>query len=126
LVDLPGYGFAYAKEEIKDAWDDLVKEYVTTRKGLKRVCMLVDARWGLKPRDEELLYLMDNAQTKFQIVLTKTDVLSPIDLARSATQIQQALKGHRCLVLPMMMVSSQTGAGIPYLRKVLGSLALPS
>jgi GTP-binding protein EngB required for normal cell division len=24
LVDLPGYGFAYAKEEIKDAWDDLV------------------------------------------------------------------------------------------------------
>ncbi|CAM6047600.1 unnamed protein product, partial [Sphagnum compactum] len=122
LVDLPGYGFAYAKEEIKDAWDDLVKEYVTTRKGLKRVCMLVDARWGLKPRDEELLYLMDNAQTKFQIVLTKTDVLSPIDLARSATQIQQALKGHKCLVLPMMMVSSQTGAGIPYLRKVLGSL----
>lgn len=24
LVDLPGYGFAYAKEEVKEAWDDLV------------------------------------------------------------------------------------------------------
>jgi GTP-binding protein EngB required for normal cell division len=67
LVDLPGYGFAYAKEEIKDAWDDLVKEYVTTRKGLKRVCMLVDARWGLKPRDEELLYLMDKYEPQFSL-----------------------------------------------------------
>lgn len=24
LVDLPGYGFAYAKEEVKDAWVELV------------------------------------------------------------------------------------------------------
>lgn len=24
LVDLPGYGFAYAKEEVKEAWEDLV------------------------------------------------------------------------------------------------------
>lgn len=26
LVDLPGYGFAYAKEEVKDAWEELVSE----------------------------------------------------------------------------------------------------
>ena len=24
LVDLPGYGFAYAKEEVKDSWEELV------------------------------------------------------------------------------------------------------
>ncbi|KAK8601385.1 hypothetical protein V6N12_051220 [Hibiscus sabdariffa] len=24
LIDLPGYGFAYAKEEVKEAWEDLV------------------------------------------------------------------------------------------------------
>jgi hypothetical protein len=24
LVDLPGYGFAYAKDEVKEAWEDLV------------------------------------------------------------------------------------------------------
>lgn len=24
MVDLPGYGFAYAKEEVKEAWEDLV------------------------------------------------------------------------------------------------------
>lgn len=24
LVDLPGYGFAYAKDEVKDSWQELV------------------------------------------------------------------------------------------------------
>jgi GTP-binding protein EngB required for normal cell division len=27
LVDLPGYGFAYAKEEVKDSWEDLVSTH---------------------------------------------------------------------------------------------------
>jgi len=124
LVDLPGYGFAYAKEEAKEAWDDLVKEYVTTRNNLKRVCLLVDSKWGLKPRDEELIHLMENARTNYQVVLTKTDILSPSDLARRATQIQEALKRHRNLVLPVVMVSSQTGGGLPHLRKALINLAV--
>ncbi|KAJ6297585.1 hypothetical protein OIU78_023197 [Salix suchowensis] len=36
LVDLPGYGFAYAKEEVKDSWEELVKEYVSMRVNLKK------------------------------------------------------------------------------------------
>ncbi|MQM05955.1 hypothetical protein Taro_038775, partial [Colocasia esculenta] len=59
LVDLPGYGFAYAKEEVKEAWEELVKEYVSTREGLRRVCLLVDTKWGMKPRDHELIDLME-------------------------------------------------------------------
>ncbi|KAG0611776.1 hypothetical protein M758_7G163800 [Ceratodon purpureus] len=125
LVDLPGYGFAYAKEAAKEAWEDLVMEYVTSRNNLKRVCLLIDSKWGLKPRDEELIHLMENAQTKFQIVLTKTDILPPLDLARRATQIQEALKHHRNFVLPVVMVSSQTGGGLPHLRKTLVNLAVP-
>lgn len=27
LVDLPGYGFAFAKDEVKEAWEDLVSIY---------------------------------------------------------------------------------------------------
>ncbi|XP_073114526.1 uncharacterized protein [Elaeis guineensis] len=48
LVDLPGYGFAYAKDEVKEAWEELVKEYVSTRVGLQRVCLLVDTKWDPK------------------------------------------------------------------------------
>ncbi|KAK6163844.1 hypothetical protein DH2020_000708 [Rehmannia glutinosa] len=123
LVDLPGYGFAYAKEEVKEAWEELVKEYVTTRVGLKRVCVLVDTKWGMKPRDLELIDLMERFQTKYQIVLTKTDLVFPIDVARRAMQIEENFKAKKSAVQPLMMVSSKTGAGIRSLRTVLANVA---
>ncbi|XXG39584.1 hypothetical protein AAC387_Pa01g0510 [Persea americana] len=122
LVDLPGYGFAYAKEEVKDAWEELVKEYVSTRVSLKRVCLLIDTKWGMKPRDRELIDLMERSQTKYQIVLTKTDTVFPIDVARRAMQIQESLKTNKSVVNPMMMVSSKSGAGIRSLRSVLAKI----
>lgn len=123
LVDLPGYGFAYAKEEVKDSWEELVKEYVSTRVGLKRVCLLIDTKWGMKPRDHELINLMERSQTKYQIVLTKTDVVFPIDVARRAMQIEENLKMSKSLVQPVMMVSSTSGAGIRCLRAALSKIA---
>lgn len=123
LVDLPGYGFAYAKEEVKDAWEELVKEYVSTRVSLKRVCLLIDTKWGVKPRDHELISLMERSQTKYQVVLTKTDTVFPIDVARRAMQIEESLKANNSLVQPVMMVSSKSGAGIRSLRTVLSKIA---
>ncbi|MED6205774.1 hypothetical protein PIB30_020902 [Stylosanthes scabra] len=103
LVDLPGYGFAYAKEEVKEAWEELVKEYVSTRVGLKRVCLLIDTKWGMKARDYELIELMERSKTKYQIVLTKTDTVFPIDVARRATQIEESLLQNKSVVQPLMM-----------------------
>ncbi|KAF5954360.1 hypothetical protein HYC85_007216 [Camellia sinensis] len=123
LVDLPGYGFAYAKEEVKEAWEELVKEYVSTRVGLKRVCLLIDTKWGMKPRDHVLIDLMERSQTKYQIVLTKTDLVFPIDVARRAMQIEENLKAKKSAVQPVMMVSSKSGAGIRSLRTVLAKIA---
>ncbi|MFX5574634.1 GTPase, partial [Acinetobacter baumannii] len=52
LVDLPGYGYAEApKTEIR-RWTDLVNRYLKGRAPLRRVCVLVDSRHGLKPVDE--------------------------------------------------------------------------
>ncbi|XP_031475083.1 uncharacterized protein LOC116247202 isoform X1 [Nymphaea colorata] len=123
LVDLPGYGFAYAKEEVKDAWEELVKEYVSTRVGLRRVCLLIDTKWGMKPRDRELINLMERSQTQYQIVLTKTDTVFPIDVARRAMQIQKGLRENKSIVQPVMMVSSKSGAGVRCLRTVLSKIA---
>lgn len=39
--------------------DFQVKEYVCTRIGLKRVCLLIDTKWGMKQRDHELVDLME-------------------------------------------------------------------
>ncbi|CAN6322172.1 unnamed protein product [Urochloa humidicola] len=123
LVDLPGYGFAYAKEEVKESWQELVKEYVSTRVGLERVCLLVHTKRGMKPLDYELVDLMERHKTPYQIVLTKTDLVFPMDVARRALEIQESLKKNKSVVNPVMMVSSKTGAGIRNLRGVLGKLA---
>lgn len=123
LVDLPGYGFAYAKDEVKESWEELVKEYVSTRVGLERVCLLVHTKRGMKPLDYELVDLMERHKTPYQIVLTKTDLVFPIDVARRAMEIQESLKRNKSVVNPVMMVSSKTGAGIRNLRGVLGKLA---
>ncbi|KAG4920498.1 hypothetical protein AAZX31_18G053700 [Glycine max] len=122
LVDLPGYGFAYAKEEVKESWEELVKEYVSTRVGLKRVCLLIDTKWGMKPRDLELIELMERSKTKYQIVLTKTDMVFPIDVARRAMQIEENLFQNKSVVKPVMMVSSNSGAGIRSLRTALANI----
>ncbi|KAK9125219.1 hypothetical protein Scep_014065 [Stephania cephalantha] len=66
-----------------------VKEYVSTRVGLKRVCFMIDTKWGMKPRDHELVHLMERSQTKYQILLTKTDMIFPIDVARLAMEIEE-------------------------------------
>lgn len=123
MVDLPGYGFAYAKEEVKESWEELVKEYVSTRLGLKRVCLLIDTKWGMKQRDHELIDLMERAQTKYQIILTKTDTVFPIDVARRAMHIEESLKANKSVVQPAVMVSSKSGAGIRSLRTVLSKIA---
>nr|XP_043609542.1 uncharacterized protein LOC122581383 [Erigeron canadensis] len=123
LVDLPGYGFAFAKDEVKENWEELVKEYVSTREGLKRVCLLIDTKWGMKARDHELVDLMERSKTKYQIVLTKTDLSFPIDVARRAMQIEETLKTKKSAVQPLMMVSSKTGAGIRTLRTVLSNIS---
>ena len=55
LVDLPGYGFAYAKEERTIEWKNLMHHYLLERNSLKRILLLIDARHGFKKSDFEFL-----------------------------------------------------------------------
>ena len=71
LVDLPGYGYARAaKSEIR-TWTRLIEDYLKGRVGLRRLCLLVDGRHGLKPADDELMTLLDTAAVPYRVVLTK-------------------------------------------------------
>ena len=55
LVDLPGYGFAFAKEERTKEWQELMHHYLLERRSLKRILLLLDARHGFKQTDYEFL-----------------------------------------------------------------------
>jgi GTP-binding protein len=56
LVDLPGYGFAFASEEKAKEWQSLMKSYILGRgKSLKRILLLIDSRHGMKKADVDFL-----------------------------------------------------------------------
>ena len=82
LVDMPGYGYAAAAKTKVKAWTDADPRLSPGRANLARVYLLIDARHGLKPVDDDVLATLDKAAVNYQIVLTKADEVKPADLAR--------------------------------------------
>jgi hypothetical protein len=57
-------GFAFAKDSAVAAWRELSASYLTKRKTLKLVLVLVDARVGLKQSDVQMLAFLEAARVK--------------------------------------------------------------
>src|SRR5215468_1371786 len=90
LVDLPGYGYASAPKQKIAAWTKLIHAYIAGRANLARVYVLIDARRGVQAADKPLLGMLDEAAVSYQLVLTKTDELSPSDLAAALAALRSA------------------------------------
>ncbi|MGH7046720.1 MAG: ribosome biogenesis GTP-binding protein YihA/YsxC [Stellaceae bacterium] len=119
LVDLPGYGYAAASKVAIARWTGLVRRYLQHRAGLRRVCLLLDARHGLKEPDRPLLDLLDRAGVSYQGVLTKTDKLGPAALAESAERVAAELARHTAAHPELHLTSAEQHRGITALRATL-------
>jgi len=123
LVDLPGYGYAKAaKTEIR-GWTRLIESYLKGRAGLRRLCLLIDGRHGLKPVDEGLMTLLDTAAVPFRVVLTKCDKVRAAELAAREAAVRQALVKHPAALPDPIATSAFKGDGIAVLRADLATLA---
>jgi GTP-binding protein len=124
LVDLPGYGFAFAEEGRMSRWNTLIDDYLGGRgSALKRVLVVLDARHGVKVNDREMLQFLAAAHVKFQVVVNKTDCVTPKDLARRWALITEEVSRLRGAHPQVHMVSTATGAGIAALAADLCRLA---
>jgi GTP-binding protein len=122
LVDLPGYGFAQVSRSMKETWADLASAYLRGRPTLKRVCLLIDARHGVKDADRETMKNLDSAAVSYQLVLTKADLLKPAEVERAVTAAQAVARKHGAAHPDVLPTSSETGFGMPELRAELASL----
>ena len=122
LVDLPGYGFANAPKPVVEKWQRLLKAYLRGRASLRRAFVLIDARHGAKPVDEEIMALLDGAAVPFMAVLTKADKLKPAEQDRNLDQVRDVLRRHPAAYPEMLLTSSDTGLGIPTLRHEIAAL----
>lgn len=124
LVDLPGYGYAKTSKKTKEAWGELITLYLKGRPNLCRVCILIDARRGVKDSDLTIMKMLDDSAVSYQIILTKSDTISAQELAKTVNQIQQKTKTCVALYPEMIATSSKNDINIDKLKAQLATLTL--
>jgi GTP-binding protein len=123
LTDLPGYGYAKAAKSVVDQWTRLIKSYLRGRVQLRRVCLLIDSRHGLKDTDREAMALMDEVAVAYQIVLTKCDKIKAAELEKLLVKTDKEIAKHVAAHPEILVTSSFKSLGIEEMRAALATLA---
>ena len=76
IVDFPGYGFSKIPKFNEFKIDRLIENYLSQRKVIKFIFLLIDARHGMMEIDENIFYQLDKILgSKLIIIFTKIDKL---------------------------------------------------
>ena len=125
LVDLPGYGYAQVGRSRVKEWTRIAEDYLRGRAVLRRVCLLIDSRHGLKDSDETTMKRFDDAAVSYQIVLTKADEPSAAELAKTVAAVAAGAAKHVAAHPDIIVTSSRDKTGMDTLRSMLSALAAP-
>ena len=112
LVDMPGYGFAKARDKDIDHWQKTAFEYLTKRANLRRVFLLIDPIKGLKESDRDVINIFNTLAVSFQIVLTKADKLSAEKQKKVQSSIAEEAKKWPAVYPEVIITSGTKGYGI--------------
>ena len=123
LADLPGYGYARAEKEKVLQWTTFTNDYLKGRPLLRRVCLLIDSRHGIKDKDRSIMAMLDKAAVPFQAVLTKCDKITGEKLAMRLSDAKNELATHPAAHPEVIATSSNKKTGLDDLRKMLAALA---
>jgi len=86
LTDLPGYGYAAVPKQDKIRWQQVMANYLVSRKNLQAIVLMCDPRHGMTELDEILLDVIRprvEEGLKFLVVLTKADKLTRSEGAKA-------------------------------------------
>lgn len=124
LADLPGYGYARVSKAQVKQWTGLVDAYLKGRVNLRRTCVLIDSRHGLKESDRVVMEMLDKAAQPYQVVLTKVDKVKATYLNDLEAKISGELAKHPAAHPVIPKTSSRKGIGIDELRATLAALTV--
>ena len=109
FVDLPGYGYARANEEIKAKWGKMIENYLHRSKQLKAVFLLVDIRHEPSGNDRLMYEWILNQGFEPVIIATKLDKINRSQIQKHVKMIKTGLKTEPdTIVIPY---SAQTKQG---------------
>lgn len=108
FVDLPGYGYAKANEEVKAKWGKMIENYLHRSKQLKAVFLLVDIRH--KPSENDcVMYHWIVSQGYYPIIIaTKLDKINRSQIQKQLKLIAETLKIEKdTRILPFSAATKQ-------------------
>jgi len=123
LVDLPGYGYAAAPKKNVDAWTGLIERYLRGRRQLKRVCLLIDGRHGIKEPDRRAMEVLDQSAVIYQVILTKADKMSDKAMAEIVRKTKDEIAKHTAAHPDLLVTSAEKKQGLEAVRAELAALS---
>ncbi|KIL46236.1 ribosome biogenesis GTP-binding protein YihA/YsxC [Jeotgalibacillus campisalis] len=109
FVDVPGYGYAKVSKTERAAWGKMIETYMTDRKPLKAVVLIVDLRHPPTNDDIMMYDFLKHFDIPCLVVATKADKIPKgkwqkhMSVTRRALQIEDGDE--------LIMFSSETGLG---------------
>ena len=92
LVDLPGYGYAKANQEVKAQWGKMIERYLHSSKQLKAVFLLIDIRHDPSANDKQMYdWVLHNGFSPI-IIATKLDKIKRSQVQKQIKILKEGLK----------------------------------
>ena len=122
LVDLPGYGYAKVSKAESADWGKMMEDYLSKRKGLKKVIQLVDSRHAPTAQDKQMYDYLRYYGLDGIVVATKSDKLSSNELNKSLSIIRKELELGKDDVLIASSALKKTGseAILDIMQEIIG------
>lgn len=115
IVDLPGYGYARVSRETAEMWLNRLTQYLTTRRTLRRLYILVDSRIGCTPSDVDMMNFCDANGIAYTLVYTKCD-----KRVREHTQLTVNPSTRAAMHSMIMRTSAAKKTGLDGIRHDIG------
>lgn len=109
LVDLPGYGFAKVPPQLKMRWQNLIVDYLETRKSLAGLILVMDSRHPLKDLDQQMIAWCVDFQVPLHILLTKADKLTKSAQKNALFTVEKALSTMGDISVQLFSALKKTG-----------------
>lgn len=119
FVDLPGYGYARANEEVKAKWGKMIENYLHKSKQLKAVFLLIDIRHEPSGNDRLMYEWILHQGYQPIIIATKLDKINRSQIQKHIKMIREGLKVVKGTVI--IPYSAQTKQGRDEIYELLDS-----
>lgn len=110
FVDVPGYGYAKVSKTEREAWGQMIEEYLTGRETLRAVIQIIDVRHPPTADDCMMYDFLVHYEIPAIIIATKVDKISKGKVNRHLKIVKEKLNMRHGD--PLIAFSAETGAGM--------------